>query len=136
MSITLTKGTSALTLPPDLIWSDELNWSCVAQATERGIWGTLIVDAMARSGGRPITLTGEAGSAWMARSTLRTLVQWAQLVGQRFTLDLRGQVFSVIFDHGSAEESRALVATAVAGYSDPEDGDPYCSLTLRFLESR
>ena len=61
MTINFIKDGSALSLPQDLIWSDELTWSAVAQAKERGIWGTLIVDAMARNGGQPITLTGADG---------------------------------------------------------------------------
>lgn len=135
MTINLIKDGSALSLPQDLIWSDELTWSAVAQAKERGIWGTLIVDAMARNGGQPITLTGEGNSAWILRSTLRTLNGWAAVPGQRFTLDLRGETFTVIFDHGNDEESRAMAMSSVVDYSDKQDGDYYCSLTLRFLEA-
>ena len=135
MTINLIKDGSALSLPQDLIWSDELTWSAVAQAKERGIWGTVIVHAMARNGGQPITLTGEGNSAWILRSTLRTLNGWAAVPGQRFTLDLRGETFTVIFDHGNDEESRAMAMSSVVDYSDKQDGDYYCSLTLRFLEA-
>lgn len=135
MTINLIKDGSALSLPQDLIWSDELTWSAVAQAKERGIWGTLIVDAMARNGGHPITLTGEGNSAWIERSTLLTLKAWSLIPGQRFTLELRGQTFTVIFDHGTEEETRAMAMSAVVDYSDPEATDYYCSLTLRFIEA-
>jgi hypothetical protein len=135
MNITLSNGSTALDLPADLIWSDELTWSAVAQAKERGIFGTLIVDAMARNGGRPITLTGDGNSAWILRHTLRTLNAWAGVPGQRFTLDLRGETFVVIFDHGDEEETRAMAMSSVIDYSDMRDGDYYCSLTLRFLEA-
>ena len=135
MTITLTKDGTALELPEDLIWSDELTWSPVAQATERSIWGTLIVDAMARDGGRPITLVGDGSSAWISRGDLLTLKAWASIPGQRFTLDVLGQVFTVIFDHGTADETRSMAMTAVIDYSDPVDSDHYCSLTLRFLEA-
>lgn len=135
MTITLTNAGTTLVLPEDLIWTDELTWSAVAQAKERGIFGTLIVDAMARNGGRPITLTGDGDSAWILRSTLRTLNAWAAVAGQRFTLDLRGDTFVVIFDHGGEEETRAMAMSSVVDYSDKQDGDYYCSLTLRFLEA-
>lgn len=135
MDITLIKDGVALSLPQDLIWSDELTWSAVAQSKERGIWGTLIVDAMARNGGQPITLTGEGNSAWIERSALLTLTTWARIPGQRFTLELRGQTFTVIFDHGSDEETKAMAVSAVVEYSDPEETDYYCSLTLRFIEA-
>ena len=135
MTITLTKDGTTLELPEDLIWSDELTWSAVAQSKERGIWGTLIVDAMARNGGRPITLTGEGNSAWITRNVLLTLKTWAAIPGQRFTLQLLGQTFTVIFDHGTDEETRAMAMSAVVEYRDPEETDYYCSLTLRFIEA-
>ena len=135
MAITLTKDSTTLELPEDLIWSDELTWSAVAQSKERGIWGTLIVDAMARNGGQPITLVGDGDSAWITRGVLRTLNAWARIPGQRFTLQLLGQTFTVIFDHGTDEETRAMAMSAVVEYSDPEETDYYCSLTLRFIEA-
>ena len=135
MTITLTNGGTTLSLPPDLIWADELTWSAVAQSTERGIFGTLIIDAMARNGGRPITLQGDGDSAWIDRGTLRTLGAWAQTPGLRMALDVRGEVFSVVFDHGPEEETRAIAMSAVIDYSDKQDGDYYCSFVLRFIEA-
>lgn len=135
MTITLTNGGTTLSLPPDLIWADELTWSAVAQSTERGIFGTLIVDAMARNGGRPITLQGDGDSAWIDRGTLRALGAWARTPGLRMALDVRGEAFSVVFDHGAEEETRAIAMSAVIDYSDKQDGDYYCSLVLRFIEA-
>ena len=135
MTITLTNGGTTLLLPPDLIWADELTWSAVAQSTERGIFGTLIIDAMARNGGRPITLQGDGDSAWIDRGTLRTLGAWAQTPGLRMALDVRGEIFTVVFDHGPEEETRAIAMSAVIEYSDKQDGDYYCSLVLRFIEA-
>ena len=135
MTITLTNGGTTLSLPPDLIWADELTWSAVAQSTERGILGTLIIDAMARNGGRPITLQGDGDSAWIDRGTLRTLGAWAQTPGLRMALDVRGEIFTVVFDHGPEEETRAIAMSAVIDYSDKQDGDYYCSLVLRFIEA-
>ena len=135
MTITLTNGGTTLSLPPDLIWADELTWSAVAQSAERGIFGTLIIDAMARNGGRPITLQGNGDSAWIDRGTLRTLGAWAQTPGLRMALDVRGEIFTVVFDHGPEEETRAIAMSAVIDYSDKQDGDYYCSLVLRFIEA-
>lgn len=134
MTITLEKDGAVLALPPDLVWTDELTWSAVAQSTERSITGALLVDAMARNGGRPITLAGDVTSAWITRGDLITLKTWAAIPGQRFTLTVRGEVFTVLFDHGTDEETRALAMSAVVEYSDPEATDYYCSLTLRFIE--
>lgn len=135
MDITLTNGGVTVELPSDLIWSDELTWSAVAQSKERGIFGTLVIDAMARNGGRPITLQGDGDSAWITRGTLKALNAWARTPGLRMALDVRGEVFTVVFDHGEEEETRAMGMSAVIDYADKENGDYYCSLVLRFIEA-
>ena len=135
MRILLSSGGTVLDLPPDLIWVDELTWSAVAQRTTRSAFGTLIVSAVQRKGGRRITLQGEGDSAWIDRATLKKMKLWADVAGQRLELDLRGEIFTVIFDHGDAEETNAMGMQSVIDYSDKEDGDYYCSLVLRFLEA-
>jgi len=115
------------------VWVDELTWSAVAQNTQRGIDGSLIVQAMARNGGRPITLSGEGISAWIERGTLRQLKSWADVAGRIFTLNLRGETFQVLFDHGDAEETHAFAMQSLIEYSDKQDGDWYTALTLRFI---
>ena len=133
--ITNPQTSQTLALPQDLYWADELTWSAVVQATERSIDGALIADAAARSGGRPITLQGEGDSAWIDRATLRQLKSWADVPGLRLLLDIRGEAFTVVFDHGADETSNAFAFTAVVTFADMQDGDYYCALTLRFLEA-
>jgi hypothetical protein len=140
MTITLTPhvagGSTAIALPADLIWTDELTWSPVAQSTERTAFGHLVIDAMARSGGRPITLQGDGDSAWITRGTLRAIKALADVPGQRLTLDIRGESFTVVFDHGTDEpQGKAIAMQSVIEYSDKQDGDYYCSLTLRFIDA-
>ena len=135
MSIFLTNGAQVLELPRDLVWVDELTWSKVTQKTERGIFGTLVIDAMARNGGQPITLQGDGNSAWISRATLRTLKAWSSVPGLRMTLRILAEEFEVVFDHGDAEQTRAMAMQSVIEYSDPEDSDYYCSLVLRFIEA-
>lgn len=136
--ITLTPnlpGALPVELPEDLLWTDELTWSPVAQSTERGIFGTLIVDVMQRHGGRPITLQGSGDSAWIERGTLRQIAAWLAIPGLRLRLDIRGELFEVIFDHGADETTRTITMEDVIDYSDKQDQDYYCSLVLRFLEA-
>lgn len=132
--ITLTCGSTTLVLPDDLIWENEFGWAAVAQATERGIDGLLIVDAMARTGGRPITLKGTERSAWITRGDMKTLKTWAAIPGQQFDLTLRGEKFIVIFDHGTSEDTHAMALSAVFDFSDKTDSALYCNLMLRFLD--
>ena len=104
------------------------------EKTERGIFGTLVIDAIARNGGQPITLQGDGNSAWISRATLRTLKAWSSVPGLRMTLRILADEFEVVFDHGDAEETRAIAMQSVIEYSDPEDSDYYCSLVLCFIE--
>lgn len=133
--IILTSGGTAIDLPPDLIWVDELTTSKVAQRSKRSAFGTLIVSAMQLQGGQRITLQGEGGSAWIERGVLKQIKQWANVPGQRLSLDIRGETFTVVFDHGDADETRALGMQSVIDFSDKRDDDYYCSLVLRFLEA-
>lgn len=136
--ITLTPmrfGSQAISLPDDLLWVDELTWSPVMQSTERGIFGTLIVEAMRRNGGRPITLQGSGDSAWIDRGTLKKIAELLSIPGQKMQLDIRGESFEVVFDHGVDEITRSITMEDVVDFSDKEDSDFYCALVLRFLEA-
>lgn len=133
MAITLAKGAEQLTLPPDLIWEDEMRWSPVAQATERSITGALLIDVQARTGGRSVTLVGRENSAWLQRADALALRQWLALPGQEFTLTWNGAAMDVVFDHGEGDTSNAFEATPVVDYRDPEDTDYLCNFVLRFL---
>ena len=133
--IILTSGGVALDLPPDLIWVDELTASNVVQRSKRSAFGTLIISAMQLQGGQRITLQGEGGSAWIERRALKQIKQWSGVPGLRLELDIRGETFSVVFDHGDADETRALGMQSVIDFCDKQDDDYYGSLVLRFLEA-
>ena len=133
--IILTSGGVALDLPPDLIWVDELTASNVVQRSKRCAFGTLIISAMQLQGGQRITLQGEGGSAWIERRALKQIKQWGSVPGLRLELDIRGETFSVVFDHGDADETRALGMQSVIDFCDKQDDDYYGSLVLRFLEA-
>nr|WP_179300586.1 hypothetical protein [Klebsiella pneumoniae] len=51
------------------------------------------------------------------------------------TMRILAEEFEVVFDHGDAEQTRAMAMQSVIEYSDPEDEDYYCSLVLRFIEA-
>ena len=133
MAITLQKGADTIVLPPDLLWSDEFAWSPVSQGTERSVTGALLIDVSTRQDGMPITLTGTERHAWMQRPEVQALRAWLALPGQVFTLTINGQAFTVLFDHGTDETSRAFVVSPLIDFSDPQPQDYYCSVTLRFI---
>lgn len=133
MAITLQKGADTIVLPPDLLWSDEFAWSPVSQGTERSVTGAVLLDIATRQDGMPITLTGTERHAWMLRTEVQILRDWVALPGQSFTLTINGRPFTVLFDHGTDEVSKAFVVSPLVDYSDPQDYHQYCNVTLRFI---
>lgn len=131
MSITITDGTTPVTLHPDLYWADEFTYQAVEQTAERTITGALVVSAATKVGGRPITLQPEDdSSAWMPRATVEQLRNWAAVPGQELTLTLRGVARTVMF---RLQDGSVLDATPVKHFSDTDAADWY-RCTLRFME--
>ena len=98
--ITLTrKDTNAvLELPDRLRWTDEHDWSPLAQASPQySLGGAVIVQQGTMHAGRPVTLGNEDNHNWLARATLTTLHDWAAVPELEMTLDYHGQKLNVIF---------------------------------------
>lgn len=131
MAITLTYGTATLQLPPDLFWADRHQWQAVEQTVTRTITGALIVEAAARSGGRPITLQPEDGtSAWITLADLEALLAWAQVPGREMQLNILGETYDVVFRH---HDNGGVNATPLVHYRDPDSTDYYLA-TIRLME--
>ncbi len=119
-----------LTLPDDLLWSDEHAWTPAVAAVSYLLTGALLVESAARQKGRPLTLVGAADMAWVTRETVNTLYDWAAQPNRLFELTLiDGRVFSVAFRH----HETAIEAEPVMGFPARRDGD-YYRITLRFME--
>lgn len=128
--ITLSDGTTTITLPEDLLWSDEYDWSAVDQSQERGLTGSLILQAMAMTLGRPITLAPEDDrSAAMTRAVLDQVYTWAAIPLKELTLTLRGIARDVVFRH---DDKPAVAARPWIHYSSMDSTDYYL-VTLKFL---
>lgn len=124
----LTYNGSPIELPDDLHWRDEFAWSPVKQETEYSITGALLIDAAVCLAGQPITLESSERHAWVRRATVKALKAWEAVPGREMTLELRGEVRSVVFDHAN----KGVTAEPVDDYADPADAD-WCRLVLRFL---
>ena len=102
MSITLTYAPTGGThttvdLGERLLWTDEYEWSAVIQETAYSTTGALLVDVATRQAGRPISLDGQSGAAWMPRSVIAQLNSLKALPGAVFTLTVRGVARSVLW---------------------------------------
>jgi len=131
MAITLSDGITTVNLHEDLYWEDEFTWNPVEQSAERTVTGALIVEVNTRISGRPITLRPENEfSAWMARSVVEQLRNWAAVPGKTLTLTLRGTARTVMFRH---QEGPAVEPTPVIHYNDTAAEDRY-TVTVRLME--
>lgn len=132
MSLTLSDGSTTLTLNPDLYWSDENNWHAVEQAVERTITGALVIQAAARIAGRPITLEPiDDEAAWMTRADVTVLRNWAAAPGKTMTLTLRGEAREVIFRHQDGGFEARPVIQYRDGHELPVD---FYLCTIRLME--
>ena len=124
MAITL----DAITLPEDLIWVDEFDWSPIAQGSKRSITGALILNSGVKLKGRKITLVGEENWVDCLRSLVKTLHTKLGDDAQMILTLHDARSFNVRFDH----QSKPINAQPVIDYNNPDDSDNY-SLTLRFF---
>ena len=123
MSITL----DAVTLPVDLIWTDEFDWSPVEQNSYYTLTGALIVESGNKLAGRPITLAGADNAAWVDRTTLTAL--YAKLTGDpTMLLTLNdARTFNVKFWADNPIQARLIL-----DYNTPIGSDWY-SLTIKLI---
>lgn len=132
MANTLTNGSATITLPDDLMWTDEFTWQPVEQSERYTIAGALIVQAASKLAGRTITLEGGRNFGWMQRGDVLTLQSWRAQPGLQMTLAFRGEApRTVVFDHKRTSLEAPLVPANE--YSDPINTD-WCIPTIRLLE--
>lgn len=134
MLLTNLTDSVALSLPDDLLWSDEHSWSPALASVSYLITGALLVQSAVRQGGRPITLVGAADMAWVTRATVEQLRGWASVPldasDGRFTLTFSdGRVFTVAFRHAEV----AIESEPVKGIPARLDTDFY-RITLRLMQ--
>lgn len=123
-----------LVLPDDLLWADEHAWTPAVASVSYLLNGALLVQSATRQAGRPITLVGPADMAWVTRSVINTLYDWAAAPlsadSGRFELTLADlRVFTVAFRHADT----CVEAEPVLGFPARSPSDKY-RITLRLIE--
>jgi hypothetical protein len=116
-------------LPDGLVWSNEFAAQAVAQTVRRTLDGSVVVFYGQHSGGLPITLESEPDAGWFTRAQVEALKLRADSPGGIFTLELRGQVFQVMFRH---HEPPAFEAKPLVPLAHPQPGDFYLA-TLKLM---
>lgn len=116
-------------LPDGLVWTDEFAAQPVAQTVRRTLDGSVVVFYGQHSGGLPITLESEPDAGWLTRTQVEALKLRADSPGGIFTLELRGQVYQVMFRH---HEPPAFEAKPLVALAHPQPGDFYLA-TLKLM---
>lgn len=125
-------------LPDDLLWIDEFLYSPVAQSRDISLAGSLIVQSMIATAGRPVTLSGDADYAWATRQLVQDLSDYCATDPQMVLTLTDGRVFNVRFlqpdgsNPGAASSTPPIEAKPVVGYSDPGVADPYTIIIRLF----
>ncbi|MEG0920670.1 MAG: hypothetical protein RSD57_14520 [Comamonas sp.] len=108
--ITLTYQGVVQELPDRLIWVDEYQWSPVDKAIRTATNGAMHVHVGKRLAGRPYTLNGQIGAAWIERSVCDLLKSWADDPLAELSLFIRGSARTVIWNQ---EGGLAFEATPI-----------------------
>lgn len=118
----------SITLPKQLRWSDEFDWSPVKQTLTPTLTGSLLVEENVTQIGRPITLLSEGG-VWCPRSEVLALKAREAIPGQVMTLTLAdGRQFQVTF----RQDPVAVTATELFRVNNPQPTDIY-ELDIRLI---
>lgn len=125
MSITL----DAITLPADLLWRDEFDYTPIETKTDYSLTGALIIQSGLKQAGRPMTLGGGDNFGIATRSLVNELLA-KQTPPTTMTLTLNdARSFQVRFRY----QDKPIEAQPLIDYSDPDNTDFY-TLTLKFLQ--
>jgi len=118
-----------LVLPTGLRWSDEFASVSVAQTVRRTLDGSVVVFYSAVRTGLPITLESEPDAGWLTRAQVEAVALRAASPGGVYTLQLRGQTFSVLFRH---QDAPAFEAKPLVNLAEPRSSDFYLA-TLKLM---
>lgn len=128
--ITLTDGTAILTLPPDLMWVDELSWTPVTSSQEFGTEGSQFIDMSVKKAGRPISLKAEDEEhSWILRSTMLSLQTFSAMADKTLTLSIHGAEYSVIFAPGQ----KPFEAAPIFHHMPMQEEDKYILSAINFI---
>jgi len=128
--MTLDDGSTTITLPDSMEWSDEFEWSDVKQEITKTIGGGMVVEEATVAAGRPITLvSGE--QVWVLKSVLDSLLTLINTVDKTYTLTMPDlSTHTVIFDRTSGSPYSAKPVWRKFTH----EATDYFTLTLRLTK--
>lgn len=118
-----------ISLPKDLLWTDEWGASKVVQTVRRTLDGGLVVFYGERRAGLPITLQSQPDAGWLTRAQVEAIALRAESPGGIYSLTLRGETRQVMFRH---QDEPAFDAEPLIPLADPQPGDFYIA-TIKLM---
>lgn len=118
-----------LNLHPQFMWTDELDWTPVAQSEPTyTLTGSVDIQQGTKLAGRPITLNG--ADVWIAKGDLLQLQDWASVPELTLTLTHPdGRAFDVIFNRPAIFNIKQVVLTQPSD----DDNEQWYQADLSFL---
>lgn len=113
-----------IVLPPELLWTDEFDWSPVEVTTEFSVSGALLMQKGTKLAGRPITLKSPAkDSGWIDRIVMADLLSWSGTASKKMRLYLEkpNDTRNFVVEFGNDP----VKASPVKGFANHEDDEPY-----------
>lgn len=123
-----------VTLPNDLLWQDEFNWTPIRATNTYTLSGALVIEQGKRLAGRPISLEApQPDMAWVSRGLAQTLKEWSERLNRRFLLTFEyptdTRQFLVVFDCST----EPIGAETVRGFAS-HASDHEFRISLKFIE--
>jgi len=125
MAITL----GGIVLSPHLQWSDRHKHSSAKQSVIRTLGGGLAITAYQTFAGRPITLNATRDQGWLLKGQVDSIQTMSDVVGATYTLNIHGDIFTVMFAHHTppAFEATPLLTKQIYTATD------YYTATIKLL---
>jgi hypothetical protein len=128
--MTLDDGSTTITLPDSMEWTDEFDWSDIKQEITKTIGGGIVIEESTVVAGRPITLdSGE--NVWITKSVLEALLVLINTIDKTYTLTMPDlSTHTVVFDRtsGSPYSAKSILRKYTTSATD------YFTLTLRLIK--
>lgn len=120
---------ATVTIPQDIQWIDEYDWSAVAQTQPvYSLGGSVLIQQGTKLAGRPITLSGDW--VWFYKSVIDTLREWSDVPELEMTLiHYDGRKFNVCF----RTHEKALASVEAVLYSTPEEANERYTLAIQLM---
>ena len=118
-----------VTLPGDLEWTEELNWSPRKQAESISLAGSVLIQRSTQISGQPITLVTPQ-RVWVTREQVKALLDFAAEADSFMVTHPDGREIPARFRYAGSDGP--VDAAPVIFRSPPIDSDPY-TMTLRLM---